>query len=228
MPSAGVVTGFRPTHRRRSFAIVCVAIAALSAYAMSGTAEAQSSALVPFCASSGVNATNPVPDCMFRPYAYPKQAAAVNGTATVTKPPTRVGTSWNYQFTVTVHYTVPYRLCSVAKSPCQEYTPGVGKAGVSFAIDGAYVPGAKTFEDVSPLAVNTDCPQESGGGTCVETFQMNTYSIWGHFVFVLGMNLGYNVPYDWDGNVLGGTKFETAIAVTFPKLKGSSSVEEIP
>jgi hypothetical protein len=57
---------------------------------------------------------------------------------------------------------------------------------------------------------------------------MNTYSVWGHFVFVVGMNLGYNVPYDWAGNVLGATKFETAISVTFPKLKGSSPKEEIP
>ncbi len=212
----------------RALAVASCALAALVASGVAEAAGARTVALVPFCATSGVDATNPVPDCLFRPYAYPKQAAAINGTATVTKPPTRVGTTWNYQFTVTVHYTVPYQLCSVAKSPCQQYTPGVGKEGVSFQIDGAYVPGAKTFEDVSPLSVSADCPQQSGGGTCVETFQLNTYSIWGHFVFVIGMNLGYNVPYNWDGNVLGGTKFETAISVTFPKLKGSSSVEEIP
>jgi hypothetical protein len=215
-------------YRRGSLALVCGAIAALVMCGMAETAGARSVALVPYCAGSGVNATNPVPDCIFRPYAYPKQAVATTGTATVTKEPTRVGTSWNYEFTVTVHYTVPYKLCSVATSPCQEYTPGVGKEGVAFAIDGAYVPGAKTFEDVSPNPVSSDCPEVSGGGTCVETFEMNTYSIWGHFVLVVGMNIGYSVPYDWDGNVLGASKFETAISVTFPKLKGSSPVQEIP
>ena len=68
-----------------------------------------------------------------------------------------------------------------------------------------------------------NCPHVDG--TCTESFQMNTYSIWGHFVFVIDMNLGYYVPYTWDGNVDGGANFETAISVTFPKLKGSSPVE---
>ena len=222
------MTALLPKHCRRALALICWAITAFVMCGTANTAGARTVALVPFCAGSGVNATNPVPDCIFRPYAYPKQATAINGTATVTKPPTRVGTTWNYQFTVTVHYTVPYQLCSVATSPCQQYTPGVGKLGVGFGIDGAYVPGAKTFEDVSPESVSEDCPQQSGGGTCVETFQQNAYSIWGHFVFVVGMNIGYNVPYTWDGNVLGATKFETAISVTFPKLKGSSSVKVIP
>lgn len=217
-----------PEPKRPSLALICGTITALAICGTATMAAARTDALVPYCAGSGVDATNPVPDCIFRPYAYPKQAAAITGTATVTRPPTRVGTTWNYQFTVSLHYTVPYQLCGVAKSPCQQYTPGVGKEGEAFEIDGAYVPGAKTFEDVSPLPVSEDCPQQSGGGTCVETFQMNAYSLWGHFVFVVGMNIGYNVPYTWDGNVLGASKFETAISVTFPKLKGSSSIKVIP
>jgi hypothetical protein len=207
------------------------AISVIGALVLGGapaTAQARTVALVPYCAGSGAKATNPLPACLFRPYAYPSPAAAMNGSATVTKPPTRVGTTWDYQFTVTVHYTVPYGLCSVAKPPCQEYTPGVGKLGVAFEILGAYVPGAKTFEDVSPEPVSSDCPEVSGGGTCIETYELNTYSIWGHFVLVGSMDIGYSVPYTWDGNVLGATHFDAAISVTFPKLKGSASTEVIP
>ena len=59
-------------------------------------------------------------------------------------------------------------------------------------------------------------------------FEMNTYSIWGHFDLVVGMPLGYNVPYSWDGNIFGGADFEAAISVTFQKLKGSSKVMVLP
>jgi hypothetical protein len=81
-------------------------------------------------------------------------------------------------------------------------------------------------DGVSPLSVAKNCPEASG--TCVETFELNTYSIWGHFDFVVSMPLGYDVPYSWEGNIYGGASFETAISVTFPKLKDSSKVKVLP
>ena len=59
---------------------------------------------------------------------------------------------------------------------------------------------------------------------------MNTYSVWGHFVLVVSMPVGYYVPLSWNGagGIAGGGGFETAISVTFPKLKGSSSVQLHP
>lgn len=186
---------------------------------------------VPLC-PPGTPVRNPHPDCLFRPYAYPKQAATFDGTATVTAAPKRVGTSWNQEFTVTVHYSVPYaKVCPDnvdPASPCiTEVDPGpAGKSELEIGIVGAYVPGAKTLEDVSPLSVARNCPEASG--TCVETFELNTFSVWGHFDFVVSMPLGYNVPYVWDGNIYGGASFDTAISVTFPKLKGSSKVMVLP
>ena len=104
------------------------------------------------------------------------------------------------------------------------YSP-YGKPVVSFAINGAYVPGATTFGSFgATLESHQGCA--NGSGTCSETSATNTYSTWGHFDLVIGMNLGYYVPLDWGGKsaVDGGAGFETAIAVTFPKLAGSSSV----
>jgi hypothetical protein len=206
--------------------LVVALLGALAVGAVPSLAGVRSSAgAVPLC-PPGTPVRNPHPDCLFRPYAYPKQAATFDGTARVTAAPKRVGTSWNQEFTVTVHYTVPYeKVCSEntdPPSPClTEVNPGPsGKDQLEFGILGAYVPGAKTLEGVSPLLATRNCPEASG--TCVETLELNTYSIWGHFDFVVGMPLGYNVPYIWDGNIFGGADFEAAISVTFPKLKGSN------
>ena len=187
--------------------------------------------VIPLC-PPGTPIRNPHPDCLFRPNAYPKQAAKFDGTARVTAAPKRVGRSWNEAFTVIVHYTVPYpKVCpenTDPASPClTEVEPGpTGKHELEFGILGAYVPGAKMLEDVSPEVASANCPEASG--TCVETFELNTFSIWGHFDLVVGMPLGYNVPYSWDGNIFGGADFEAGISVTFPKLKGSSSVIVLP
>jgi len=196
---------------------------------------AQAAGLVPSC-RPGTPRTNPHADCVFPPYAYPKQAATFDGTASVTARPSRVGRSWNEAFTVTVRYTVPYpKVCPDTTAPTTaacitEAFPssGGGKPMVSFGIVGAYVPGAKALEAVGPDLVSQDCPEATG--TCVEKFEMNTYSIWGHFVFVVTMPLSYQVPLAWGGpgGIDGGASFETAISVTFPKLPGSSKVEIRP
>jgi len=217
--------------RIRSVLVVAL-LATLGLGAVPSLAGVRSSAsAVPLC-PPGTPVRNPHPDCLFRPYAYPKQAATFDGTARVTAAPKRVGTSWNQEFTVTVHYSVPYaKVCPDnvdPASPCitEVYPGATGKSQLEIGIVGAYVPGARTLEDVSPLSVTRNCPEASG--TCVETFELNTYSIWGHFDFVVSMPLGYNVPYSWDGNIYGGASFETAISVTFAKLKGSSKVMLLP
>jgi hypothetical protein len=212
--------------------MLVVVVAMLGFGAVPSLAGARSRAgAIPLC-PPGTPVRNPHPDCLFRPYAYPKQAATFTGTAKVTAAPKRVGTSWNEEFTVTVHYTVPYAtVCPENTDPSSacltETEPGpTGKSELEFGILGAYVPRAKTLEDVSPLSVTRNCPEASG--TCIETFELNTYSIWGRFDLVVGMPLGYNVPYSWDGNIFGGADFESAISVTFPKLKGSSKVIVLP
>jgi hypothetical protein len=210
-----------------------VLVGAVTALGLVGSCAAvDSAALVPYCPGSEQALTHTQTDCLFRPWAFPKQAATFDGTATLTKPPTRVGTTWNYRFTVTVHYTVPYKRCagSTADFPCRQ--PALDESGkpvVSFEIIGAYVPGAKALEGVSPLGVAAQGCAD-GSGTCTETFQLNTYSIWGHFVFVVRMNVGYYVPLAWGGagGIDGGAGFDTAFATTFPKLKGSSAVEVTP
>ena len=41
------------------------------------------------------------------------------------------------------------------------------------------------------------------------------------------MDLGYYVPLAWGGagGIDGGAGFDTAVAATFPKLKGSSAIK---
>lgn len=214
-----------------TLALLATMAVALGASGLSSGAGARSAG-VPYCPGSELNARNPVPDCIFRPSAYPPQAAKFDGTATLVSPPKRVGATWNQEFTVTMHYTPPYsRFCaangaSPAEFPCQIESYNLyGKPVVSFGINGAYVPGATTFGSFgATLESYQGCA--NGSGTCTETFATNTYSTWGHFELVIGMNLGYYVPLDWGGKsaVDGGAGFETAIAVTFPKLPGSSSV----
>jgi hypothetical protein len=211
----------------------CMAVAMIATAAVAGNALAatsRSGAPVPFCPASAPR-TNPHPDCLFRPNAYPPQAAKFSGTATVVKAPRRIGKTWNYKFTVKLDHSVPYAtLCpptgaNPAVFPCQqEEFDEFGKPNVQFGIVGAYVRRAKALEGVSPLAQpHQNCPNLSG--TCTETFVMNAYSQWGHFDFDVSMSLGYFVPYSWAGNVDGGAEFETAISVNFPKLKGSSRVK---
>jgi hypothetical protein len=214
----------------------CVLAAMIATTAIAGNAlaaTAHSRALIPFCRASAPR-TNPHPDCLFQPYAYPAQAAKFNGTATVIKAPKRIRKTWNYEFTVKLHYSVPYStLCppsgaNPADFPCQqEGYDDYGDPNVQFEILGAYVPHKKTLEDISPIAQpHQDCPNLSG--TCIETFLMNAYSQWGRFDFDVSMGLSYYVPYSWDGNIDGGGGFETAISVNFPKLKGSSPKKITP
>jgi hypothetical protein len=231
--------------RRRLHAVFCritawsgasMAVAMIAMVAIAGNARAAASptsALIPFCPASAPR-TNPHPDCLFGPYAYPMQAAKFSGAATVVKAPRRIGKTWNYRFTVKLDYSVPYpTVCppsgaNPANFPCQqEGFDEYGKPNVGFSIVGDYVRHAKALEDVAPVAQpHQNCPNLSG--TCTETFVMNAYSQWGHFDFDVSMALGYFVPSSWDGNDLGGAGFETAISVNFPKLKGSSRVKVSP
>jgi hypothetical protein len=209
-------------------ALACFAVPALGR-------NVHATAPAPYCSPSAPR-VNPHPNCMFRPYAEPKQAQKFNGTATVVKAPTRVGKTFNYRFTVTMHYTVPYAgkpICAASGGqpstfPCvvQPYDE-YEQPNVGFQIVGTYIPGMKTLASSPAGALpHQKCPQVNG--TCTETFEFNAYSTWGRFVFVIGMGLGYYVPYSWDGNVLGSAGFETSIAVTFPKLAGSSPVKAAP
>jgi hypothetical protein len=212
-------------------AVAMIAMAAIAGNALAATPH--SSALIPFCPASAPR-TNPHPDCLFGPYAYPAQAAKFSGAATVVTAPRRIGKTWNYKFTVKLDYSVPYStVCppsgaNPAYFPCQqEEFDEYGKPNVGFVIVGAYVRRAKALEDVAPFAQpHQNCPNLSA--TCTETFVMNAYSQWGHFDFDVSMALGYFVPYSWAGNVDGGAGFETAISVNFPKLKGSSRVKITP
>lgn len=218
--------------RRWRLVLVGTAIAALSLAGSCAAVDARSAAVVPYCRGSEQALTHTQTDCLFRPWAFPKQAATFDGTATLTKPPTRVGSTWNYQFTVTVHYSVPYKRCggSTADFPCRQAGfDQSGKPVVAFEIIGAYVPGAKALEDVPTFGVSAQGCAD-GSGTCTETLGLNTYSIWGHFVFVVTMSLGYDVPLAWGGagGIDGGAGFDAAFAATFPKLKGSSAVKVTP
>ncbi len=223
---------------RRGRFLTLLAFASVGMIASAGgalAANARTTAGAPYCSPSAPH-TNPHPNCMFRPSVFPKQAQKFNGTATVVKGPTRVGKTFNYRFTVTVHYSIPYQgkpLCAPSGAPTSAFPCVIqpydeyGQPNVGFGITGAYIPGLKALAGVNPVAdPHQNCPHLDG--TCTESFQMNTYSLWGHFVFVVGMSLGYYVPYTWAGNVDGTANFETAISVTFPKLKGSSPVEIKP
>jgi hypothetical protein len=224
------------THLRETGSIIVAAVVALVCFAVPALGKnVHTVASAPYCSPSAPH-VNPHPNCMFRPWAEPKQAQKFNGTATVVKAPTRVGKTFNYEFTVTLHYSVPYQdkpICAAsggqpssfpcAVQPYDEYSqPNVG-----FQTIGTYIPGMKTLAG-SPASAepHQKCPQVNG--TCTETFEFNAYSTWGHFVFVIGMGLGYYVPFAWTGNDLGGAGFETSISLTFPKLKGSSPVNSNP
>ncbi len=210
-------------------------MSALALCAGSLAGGAHTAALVPVCAGSEVDSQNPHPNCIFRPWAYPKQAATFHGTATVTKAPTRIGQTWNQQFTVTLHYTVPYKkFCpsngaSTADFPCQIVgADPSGKPGVRFQILGAYIHGRPTFAEDQPARDHGDLPH--GFGDLRRDLR-------DEHVFGLGAfrarpehaaRLLRALSWQGAGGIAGGGGFETAISVTFPKLKGSSPVQLHP
>lgn len=205
--------------RRRPAALLALLASFGSIVALWGTAAGAlgaSAGLVPTCPGSELTTMLPHPDCVFRPWASPL-AAHIDGTATLTKPPTREGKTWNMKFTVTVKYNPPYKqLCNPAGTqaadiPCQF-------PGPSFSIPGAYLPHGTTFQGPSPYMLSKNCPDLSG--TCVETFDVNVYSVYGRLVFIVNMSLNYLTKNP--GNVNGFAGFEVPLVVTLPKLKGAS------
>ena len=204
---------------RRTAASLALLATLLSGAALWGAATGAlgaSTGLAPTCRGSEMTTPLPHADCVFRPWASPL-AAHISGTATLTKPPTREGKTWNMKFTVTVKYTPPYKqLCNPAGTPssgipCQF-------PGVAFSIPGAYLPHGTTLQGPSPYMLAKNCPDLSG--TCVETFDVNVYSVYGRLVFIVNMSLNYLTKNP--GNVNGFAGFEVPLVVTLPKLKGAS------